>query len=72
MLGYLILAVTVFCVALWPAAAGLFWVLGLADSWQQAYRLAAGAVLLLWLLGVIDLVGRKLRGLPLEPKDGEE
>jgi len=72
-MAYLIFAVTVFCLVLWPAAAGLFRLLGLADDWPAALRGGAGASVVLWLVGVVDLVGRWLRGAKLEPTadDGE-
>lgn len=73
-MAYLIFVTTVFCVVLWPAAAGVFRLLGLADDWSAAFRGGAGASVALWLVSVVDLVvGRWLRGAKLEPTadDGE-
>ncbi len=72
MLAYLIFCVSVFCLVLWPAASALLWLVGLADDWRTAYRWGLGAAGLLWLVSVLDLVGRKVRGEKLEPKGHEE
>jgi hypothetical protein len=72
MLLYLIFCVSLFCLVLWPAAAALLWAVGLADDWRTAYRWGLAAAGLVWLIGVLDLVGRKRRGETLEPKGDEE
>ena len=70
---YLIFCVTFFCAVFWPAVSWMLWMLGMAGSWRQAQWMGFGVMGALWLVGVIDLVRRKVLGLPLEPTaaDGE-
>lgn len=72
-MAYPVFAVTVFCLVLWPAVSAMWRAVGLADDWPAALRGGAGAVAVMWLVAVLDLVGRWMRGDKLEPTadDGE-
>ena len=69
---YLIFAVSIVCLLFWPAVAALMKVTGLAGDWEQAHWWGAAACGSLWLVTVVDLVRRRVYGLPLEPTVDDE
>ena len=65
-------SVLVFCLFLWPAAAAVAKLLGLADDWPTAFRWGGLCGLVIFFITACDLIHRWCTGKKLEPTEDDE